>query len=158
MSWVETTKGLCYLVDTVNVSGGCEAAVTARARVGWMKFRECGELLRGRRFPLKIKGKFFESCVRPALLYGSETWRLRVNEMAILRRTERSTGRAMCGVKLMDRTITEELMGMLGLPHTVDMLARANGVHWYGHILRRDDDRVLRRALDFKVTGRRGRP
>ena len=36
--------------------GGCDAAVTARTRCGWVKFRECGELLYGRRFPLRLKG------------------------------------------------------------------------------------------------------
>jgi len=36
----------------------------------------------------------------------------------------------------------------------VDKLAKANGVWWYGHVLRRDDDDVLRRALDFKMNGR----
>ena len=25
--------------------GGCDAAVTARERVGWLKFKECGELI-----------------------------------------------------------------------------------------------------------------
>ena len=38
---VETVRGFCYLGDRVNASGGCEAAVTARARIGWVKFREC---------------------------------------------------------------------------------------------------------------------
>ena len=42
---VETVIGFCYLGDRVNAVGGCKAAVTARARIGWVKFRECGELL-----------------------------------------------------------------------------------------------------------------
>ena len=32
----------------------------------------------------------YRSCVRSAMLYGSETWCLRETEMAILRRTERA--------------------------------------------------------------------
>ena len=40
---------------------------------------------------------------------------------------------------------------------TLDELARASGVRWYGHILKRDNDDVLRRALDYKVAERRGR-
>ena len=36
---VETVRGFCYLGDRVNAGGGCEAAVTARARIGWVKFR-----------------------------------------------------------------------------------------------------------------------
>ena len=31
---VETVNGFCCLGDRLNASGGCEAAVTARARIG----------------------------------------------------------------------------------------------------------------------------
>ena len=39
-------------------------------------------------------------------------------------------------------------------------MAKANGVRWYEHVLRRDDGHVLRKALEFEVKGkrRRGRP
>ena len=70
---VETVNGFCYLGDRLNASGGCEAAVTASIRIGWVRFRECGELLLGNRFPLKMKGKVYRCCVRSAILYGSET-------------------------------------------------------------------------------------
>ena len=33
-------------------SGGCEAAVIARAKIGWVKFKECRELLNTKRFSL----------------------------------------------------------------------------------------------------------
>ena len=101
---VETVRGFCYLGDRVNASGGCGAAVTARARIGWVKFRECGELLNSKRFSLKVKGMVYRSCVRVAMLYGSEIWCLRENEIAIiLRRNERAMVRAMCGAKLMEK-------------------------------------------------------
>ena len=63
--------------------------------------------------------------------------------------------RAMCGQKVIDRKTTEEQMDMLGLKETVDWLATANGVRWYGHVLRRDNDSVLRIALDHKVRSKR---
>ena len=31
-------------------------------------------------------------------------------------------------------------MLMLSLKETMDQLALANSVHWYGHVLRREDD------------------
>ena len=70
---METVNGFFYLGDRLNASGGCEAAVTARVRIGWVRFRECGELLLGNRFPLKMKGKVCRCCVKSAILYGSET-------------------------------------------------------------------------------------
>ena len=94
------------------------------------------------------------------MLYGSETWCFRENEMAILRRTERAMVRAICGSKLMEKKKTEDLMEMLGLKETVVQMAKANGVGWLGHVLRGDDGHVLRKALEFEVRGKRkrGRP
>ena len=70
---VETVRGFCYLGDGVNAGRGCEANVTARARIGWVKFREWGELLNSKRFSLKLKGMVYRSCVSSVMLYGSET-------------------------------------------------------------------------------------
>ena len=33
-------------------------------------------------------------------------------------------------------------------------MAKANGVRWYGNVLRRDDGHVLRKALEFEVKGK----
>ena len=74
---VETVREFRYLCDWVSAVGGCEAAVTARTRCGWVKFMECGELLYDRRFPLRMKGAVYESYLRPAILYGSEAWCLK---------------------------------------------------------------------------------
>ena len=106
------------------------------------------------RFPLK-KGKFYRCCIRSTILYGSETWCLKENEKAILRKTERAMVRAMCDQKVVDRKTTEEQMDMLGLKETTDQLATANRVRWYGHVLRRDDNSVLRVALDLEASGNR---
>ena len=69
---VDTVRGFSYLWERVNASGGCEAAVTARARIGWVKFKECGELLNSKRFWLTTKEMVCRSFVRSAMLYGSE--------------------------------------------------------------------------------------
>ena len=52
---------------------------------------------------------------------------------------------------------------VLGLSETIDHMAMANSVCWYGrvlrredgHVLRREDGHVLRRPLDFKVDDQR---
>ena len=44
---------------------------------------------------------------------------------------------------------------MLGLKETVIQMAKANGVRWFGHVLRRGDGHVLREALEFEVKGKR---
>ena len=150
-------KSFRYLGYRLNASGGSEAAVTARMRIGWIKFRECGELLYGRKFLLKMKKRIYQSCVRSAILYGSERWCLRENEMALLRRTQKAMMIAMCGVKMIKKRRSQELTSLLNLKDTLDGLARAGGVRLYGHVLRRDIGDVLGAALDFEVAGKRGR-
>ena len=137
----------------MNASGCCEAAVAARERTGWVKFRERGELL-------KVKGMVYRSCVRSAMLYESETWCLRENETAILRGTERAMVRAVGGAKVIEKKRTEDLMEMLGLKETAVQMAKVSGVGWYENVLRRDDGHVLRKVLEVEVRGKRkpGRP
>ena len=65
---VETARGFTYRGDRVSAGGGCEASVTAR-RCGWVRLKECVELLYCRRFPLKQKGAVNKSYLRPAVLY-----------------------------------------------------------------------------------------
>ena len=45
------------------------------------------------------------------------------------------------------------------LNETIDQLAMANSVRWNGHVLRKEDGHVLKRALDFEVDdqGKKGR-
>ena len=63
--------------------------------------------------------------------------------------------RSMCGVKLVDNKNSEEVMELLGIKETLDKIAKAIGVRWYGHLVRRDDDNVLKSALMLEVNGQR---
>ena len=56
---VETVREFTYHGDRMSASRGGEAAVTARTRCEWVKFRECGELLYGR-LPPKLKGVVYQ--------------------------------------------------------------------------------------------------
>ena len=125
-----------------------------------VRFRECGQLLLGNKFSLKMKDTVYPCCVRSAILNGSEAWCLKENEKRILWRTERVMMRAMCGQKVVDQKTTKEHMYMMELKETMDRLATANGVRWYGHVLRRNDNSVLRVSLDLEVSikRKRGRP
>ena len=48
-------------------------------------------------------------------------------------------------------------MDLLNLKDSLNRPAKANEMHWYSHILRRDNGDGLRRALDFEMDGRRKR-
>ena len=89
------------------------------------------------------------------MLYGSKTWCLKENKVAILIKAKRSMVRAICTVKLVDKRSTVELMDMLGLKKAANKLARVNGMRWYGHILRQPEENVLMKAMVHEVEGKR---
>ena len=103
-----------------------------------------------------MKGRIYQSFVRSAMLYASETWYLRENKIAILRRTEKVMTRAMCRVKLIDKRKSQELTSLLGLKYTLNELFWASGLRWYGHVLGRDNGEMLTRVRNFEVTRKKG--
>ena len=60
---METVRQFAYLGHRVSVGEGCETAMTARTRCGWVELRECGELLYISRFPLKQNGAVHKLCM-----------------------------------------------------------------------------------------------
>ena len=44
---------------------------------------------------------------------------------------------------------------MLWLKETIDQFTTENGVRWYGHVLRRDHDNVLRVVPDLEMRGKK---
>ena len=92
-----------------------EAAITARMKSAWKKFRELESILTRKGLSLKLKGKIYSICVRSVMLYGSETWALKGENVQRMERAEMQMVRLMCGVKLKERKRNEELRRWLGI-------------------------------------------
>ena len=69
-------------------------------KCAWRNFRELSPTLTARKASLKLKGKVYSTCIQSVLVYGSETWAMKAEDMQRLERTERMMIRWMCGVKL----------------------------------------------------------
>ena len=65
-------------------------------------------------------------------------------------------GRGICGAQLIDRKRSTDLMFMLDLTETIDLLVMANSVRWYGYVLRREDGHLLRQKVKGRNGGQRG--
>ena len=64
---------------------------------------------------LKLKGKVYRTYVQSVLVYGSETWTMKAEDMQKLVRTERMMIRWMCGVKLSAKKASAELSSRLDI-------------------------------------------
>ena len=74
----------CYLGDMLSVDGDADAAVEARIRIGWNKFRQLVPRLTNKDVSLIMRGRLYSSCVRSSMLHGSETWHVRKENVVAL--------------------------------------------------------------------------
>ena len=70
----ESVDKFCYLGDMLRVDGDADAAMEARIRIGWNKFRQLVPLYH---VSLIMRERLYSSCVRNSMLHGSETWPVR---------------------------------------------------------------------------------
>ena len=68
--------------------------------------------------------------------------------MGIMRRTE-IHGESNVWSTAQDRRRSTDLMFMLGLNETMDQLAMANSVRFYGNVLRREDGHIFENGIRF---------
>src|SRR3989442_5785942 len=112
---LEVVDKFCYLGDVIGKGGCAEEASRARVRCAWGKFRDLRRLSTARGASLRVKGKIYRACVQRMLVYGSETWPMKVDDMQRLVRTENNMVRWMSGVTLKDKRSSEELRSGLGI-------------------------------------------
>ncbi len=153
---LESVDKFCYLGDMISAAGGAGYSSVARIRSGWKKFRELLPLLTSRVFSHHMKGRIFEACVRSVMLYGSETWAVKTDDLTRMDRNDMRMIRWMCGVTLKDRKPSEELRDRLGLAKISDCV-QSRRLRWFGHVERMQDDNWVKKSREIKVTGRRGR-
>ena len=83
----------------LSVDGDADAAVKARIRIGWNKFRQLVPLLTNRDISLIRRGRLYSSCVRSSMQHGSETWPVRKENEVAVQRAEMRMVRWMFNVK-----------------------------------------------------------
>jgi hypothetical protein len=67
------------------------------------------------------------------MVYGSETWAAKVENVRRLVRTESAMVRWMCGVTLKDRQSSRDLLDRLGVEDVGDVVRRGR-LLWFGHL------------------------
>ena len=98
------------------------------------------------------------------MVYASETWALKKEDICRLERAEMRMVRWMCGVSLKDsrggdRFTNEELRSRMGLECIREVIGRGR-LRWYGHVERMDRASWVNKVRTMSVEGRvgRGRP
>ena len=106
---------------------------------------------------LELRGKLYTSCVRSALLYGSENWTPTVAVLHRLQCNDRSMIRWICGIKPKDRSPSLVFLTKLKIPE-IRTLLQSCRLCWYGHV--RCSSMCIKDVLKLPLPGGRshGRP
>ena len=118
----EIVDKLCYLGDILSQEGDCEHAILTRIQTGWLKFRELSGLLIGKGMSVKSKGIIYTTCIRPAMLYGSETWATKIEDIRKIQRSEMRMLRWMTEVNLSERISNECVRSMLAIDGIAEVM------------------------------------
>ena len=149
----EMCDTFCYLGDTLNVGGGCSLAVATRIRSAWNKFRDLSGVLLSKGVSLRMKGVVYKSCVRPAMIYASETWAVKAADTGAIQRTEMRMLRWMAGASLRERKSSAEIRIMLNVEDVAEVTRRSR-LRWFGHTQRREEDAWINKIQSFNIEGR----
>jgi len=134
------------------VDGDADAALEARIRIGWNKFRQLVPLLTNMDISLIMRGILFSSCVRNIMLHGSETWSVsKENELALQEEEMRIVVGCVI-LKLKIRVPNKELRERLGL-YDITSVLQQNRLQWYGHVLQKEDNDWVKKCMEYEVRG-----
>ena len=156
---LEVVENFCYLGDMLGSEGGVERSVITRVGTAWRKFRELLSLLTSRVLSLQVRGRLYEACVRSVMLYGSETWAVKEEDLDRLDWNDMRMIRWMCNTSLKDRKSSGELRSRLGI-HSIRDVIQARRLRWFGHLERMEGDNWVSKCRDLVVPGTKpgGRP
>ena len=129
-----------------------------RVKCAWEKFRDLSLILTARRASLKLKGKVYRTCVQSVMVYGSETWAMKADDMQRLERTEMMMIRWMCGVRLSDKKASAELLSRLDIESVSEtVVVRRGRLRWFGHVEHKQPDDWVSACRHIVVASVKGR-
>ena len=152
---VQTFK---YLGDSVSCAGGPCDAIRNRIQAAWQRWKTLAQLLMRQDIPLAARSGVYKACLRPVLLYGSETWPMTKELELKLERTEMKMLRWMQRIRLTDHIRNSDILAKMNLSPISEAL-RVSRLRWFGHVTRSEDPNISY-VRDLKAPGRapRGRP
>ena len=117
----------------------------------------CGNTLHRHSKNLKhapeLKKRMVKTLVWSVVLYGSETWTMRQEDIKRLEAFEMWIWRRMERISWVERRTNEEILQLVGKRRSLMGTIRGRQKKWIGHILR--SDTLLRDIIEGRMEGKR---
>ncbi|CAH8447045.1 unnamed protein product [Heterobilharzia americana] len=150
---VECVDHFTYLGSRINPGGLVADEISARIQKARLAFANLRHLWRRRDIRLSIKGRVYCTAVRSVLLYGCETWPLKVEDTKRLQvfdhRCLRNIGRIPWCHHVSNAEVRCRVLGRRG--KSVDEVVNLLRLRWLGHVLRMPSHRLPRHTMLAEV-------
>ena len=132
-----------YLGFNFQADGERRPALEQRLAIARTRFAELHECWRCKKMSVSLKVRTYACAVVSVLTYGNEIWRLDARTVATLRGWNARCLAVMTGREIRDETVEP----------TFDLVARLRSrrLRWAGHILRMEEESLVRRVLLAQV-------
>ena len=154
---MEVVNSFKYLGSCFSSDGGVKEDVSMRVGEGMKTFGAMKNMWKSRSLNVEVKRELYERIVVPTVMYGSETWGMKVEERNKLDVAEMKCLRSMCGVTRMDRVRNEVVRERVGVPERLSERVDRKVLKWFGHVERMGNERLTKRVYVSEVEGERGR-
>jgi hypothetical protein len=134
-----------YLRLMLQKYGDIDEDLSHRIKAGWLKWCQGSGVLCDPRVPLKLKGKFYRTAIRPAMLYGAECWPTKRRHVQQLSVAEMRMLRWICGNTRRDRVRNDDIRERLGVAPVEKLMQYC--LRWFGHIQRRPAEAPVRSGV-----------
>ena len=148
-----------YLGTTIRNDGSLEDEFAERLKRGHQTMGRLNKIWRSNRLSTHTKVRLYMSLVRSVLTYGNESWYCNETIERRFRVFENKALRRILGVRWQERVPNSTIREITQVPW-LDEWMMSSRWRWLGHILRADQHRIVREAVDWEPIGtrRRGRP
>ena len=130
-----------YLGSVIAANGGVEADVHHRVNEGCKELGALKGVLKNRGLGMNAKKVLHTRVVVPTVMYGSESWGMKVTERQKLNVFEMKC-LSMTGVSQLDGVRNEVLRARTGVRRELAARVDTNVLRWSGHVERMDNERL----------------
>ena len=120
-----------YLGSVIDKHGTIDKDVDLRVQAAWSSWRKLSGVL----YALRLKAKVYEAIIRPALMYGSECWAMKVSNKRKIAATEMRMLCGILGVSRREHMCNEDIRRILHIT-PIDEVMRGGRLRWFGHVQR----------------------
>jgi hypothetical protein len=147
---LEVVERFTYLGSCISSDGSVTDEVEARVSKARIAFANLRHLWRQKGLSLGLKGRVYNATVRAVLLYGSETWPIRKDDLRRLQVFDNRCLRTIAGVgwrqRIRNEVVRKRVFGNTA-GNSIEECIQKNRLRWLGHVLRMPNNRLPRKVL-----------